>query len=130
MTTEKPEPTRGQGESKQNKQAAPVVAFSPDVDDPKPQPIPGALPILPIRGLVVFPGTVVPLSIRRPSSVKLLDDTLPQSKMIGLVRAGQRDGRTSSAVASATRRRQAAQRRDGTGRTRIETTGRHSARKP
>ena len=43
------------------------------------------LPILPIRGVVIFPGTMVPLSVRRPGSIKLLDESLPQSKIIGLV---------------------------------------------
>ncbi|MEW6159468.1 MAG: endopeptidase La [Verrucomicrobiota bacterium] len=46
--------------------------------------IPEALPILPVRGLVVFPGTVVPLTIGRPASRKLLEESLPQSKLIGI----------------------------------------------
>jgi len=48
-------------------------------------PIPDTLPILVIRNLVVFPGTVVPLSIRRKSSRQLLDESLSQSKVIGLM---------------------------------------------
>jgi ATP-dependent Lon protease len=51
--------------------------------------IPETIPILPIRGFVIFPGTVAPLNVRRPSSIKLLDQTLPQSKIIGLI--AQRD---------------------------------------
>src|SRR5690242_14561030 len=47
--------------------------------------VPSTLPILPLRGMVVFPGVVVPLTVKRPSSVKLLDETLPQSKWVGLV---------------------------------------------
>src|SRR4051794_30920133 len=47
--------------------------------------IPHDLPILPMRGIVVFPGTVVPLTVRRPSSIRLLDESLTQSKIIGLV---------------------------------------------
>ncbi|MCI0536758.1 MAG: endopeptidase La [Verrucomicrobiales bacterium] len=47
--------------------------------------IPDTLPILPLRATVIFPGTVVPLTERRPSSLKLLQDSLPQSKIIGLV---------------------------------------------
>ena len=43
------------------------------------------LSILPIRGVVVFPGTVVPLTLGRPSALKLVDENLPQSKVIGLV---------------------------------------------
>lgn len=48
-------------------------------------PIPDTLPILVIRNLVVFPGTVVPLSIRRKSSRQLLDESLTESKVIGLM---------------------------------------------
>jgi len=38
-----------------------------------------------VRGFVVFPGTVVPLNIQRAASIKLLDDTLPRTKVIGLL---------------------------------------------
>ncbi|MGA7901622.1 MAG: endopeptidase La [Terrimicrobiaceae bacterium] len=51
--------------------------------------IPEALPILPLREMVVFPGTVVPLTVRRDSSLKLLDASLPESKIIGV--AAQRN---------------------------------------
>ncbi len=46
--------------------------------------IPESLSVLPVRGMVIFPGTVVPLSVRRPSSLKMLDETLPKTKVIGL----------------------------------------------
>src|ERR1700746_3462358 len=44
-----------------------------------------SLAILPIRGLVLFPGMVVPLTIGRPSALKLVDSELPESKQLGLV---------------------------------------------
>jgi ATP-dependent Lon protease len=47
--------------------------------------IPEELSILPVRGIVIFPGTIIPLTIQRPASLKLLDDTLPRTKVIGLV---------------------------------------------
>ena len=47
--------------------------------------IPGTLSILPVRSFVIFPGTVLPLTIGRAASIKLLDETLPQSKVIGLL---------------------------------------------
>jgi ATP-dependent Lon protease len=47
--------------------------------------IPEELAILPVRGFVVFPGTVIPLNVQRAASIKLLDDTLPRTKIIGLV---------------------------------------------
>jgi len=49
--------------------------------DPK---LPKELPILPIRGTVVFPGTITPLGVGRPASRQLLDESLPSSKMVAL----------------------------------------------
>ncbi|MBV9391199.1 MAG: endopeptidase La, partial [Verrucomicrobia bacterium] len=43
------------------------------------------LPILPLRGLVLFPAMVVPLNVARPSALKLVDSELPENKQIGLV---------------------------------------------
>ncbi|MGB8341291.1 MAG: endopeptidase La [Chthoniobacterales bacterium] len=47
--------------------------------------IPGTLAILPVRGFVVFPRTVSPLNVQRPASIQLLNETLPQNKIIGLI---------------------------------------------
>jgi len=46
--------------------------------------IPDQLPILPVRGTIVFPGTIIPLGIGRPSSRQLLEESLTKSKIIGL----------------------------------------------
>src|SRR5688572_13894345 len=46
--------------------------------------IPHVLPILPIRNIVVFPGTVMPLNVGRPKSKALLDEVMPGEKMIGV----------------------------------------------
>src|SRR6478736_3833152 len=53
--------------------------------------IPSTLAILPVRGMVIFPGTVVPLSVRRAASLKMLDETLPKTKMIGLLTQKQEE---------------------------------------
>jgi ATP-dependent Lon protease len=47
--------------------------------------VPNSLPILPIRNIVVFPGTVMPLNVGRPKSKALLDDVMPGEKLIGVV---------------------------------------------
>jgi ATP-dependent Lon protease len=47
--------------------------------------IPDVLSILPLRSFVVFPGTILPLTVGRAASIKLLDETLPQTKIIGLL---------------------------------------------
>ena len=47
--------------------------------------IPNALPILPIRNIVVFPGTVMPLNVGRQKSKNLLDEVMPGEKIIGVI---------------------------------------------
>ncbi len=47
--------------------------------------IPSELPILPLRGLVVYPQTAVPLTIGQPRSIRLVDDVMVGNKLIGMV---------------------------------------------
>src|ERR1041384_2982876 len=47
--------------------------------------VPNVLPILPIRNIVVFPGTVMPLNVGRQKSKNLLDEVMPGEKLIGVV---------------------------------------------
>ncbi len=48
--------------------------------------IPDLLPILPLRGLVVYPETAVPLTIGQPRSIRLVDDVVAgDDRLIGLV---------------------------------------------
>ncbi|MFQ5407618.1 MAG: endopeptidase La, partial [Anaerolineales bacterium] len=47
--------------------------------------IPDVLPILPLRGLVVYPLTAVPLTVGQPRSVKLVDEVASGERIIGLV---------------------------------------------
>src|ERR1041385_8379796 len=60
-----------------------TVAF--EVDEGRMPHIPEELSILPVRGFVVFPGTVIPLNVQRAASLKLVDDTLPRTKVIGVL---------------------------------------------
>ncbi len=43
------------------------------------------LPLLPLRSDVVFPQTVVPLVINRPSGIRLIDDAMIGERMVALV---------------------------------------------
>ncbi len=53
---------------------------------------PDVLPILPLRGVVVYPQTAVPLTIGQARSIKLVDDvSATQGKWIGLVAARNPD---------------------------------------
>ena len=48
--------------------------------------IPEELPILPLRGVVVYPQTAVPLTIGQPRSIRLVDDVMAgEDRLIGLV---------------------------------------------
>jgi ATP-dependent Lon protease len=50
------------------------------------EPIPSELPILPLRGVVVYPQTAVPLTIGQPRSINLVDDVVGEDvRMIGVV---------------------------------------------
>lgn len=48
--------------------------------------VPSVLPILPLRGVVVYPQTAVPLTIGQPRSIRLVDDVVAgDERLIGLV---------------------------------------------
>jgi len=47
--------------------------------------IPDELPILPLRGVVVYPHTATPLTIGQPRSIRLVDDVVSSHRLIGLV---------------------------------------------
>ena len=47
--------------------------------------IPDELPILPLRGVVVYPQTIIPLTVGQPRSIKLVDEVVSGSRMIGLI---------------------------------------------
>lgn len=51
------------------------------------QKYPDVLPILPLRGVVVYPNTAVPLTVGQPRSIRLVDDVVAGDKLVGLVAA-------------------------------------------
>jgi ATP-dependent Lon protease len=51
--------------------------------------VPEILPILPLRNNVLFPGVVIPITVGRDKSIKLIKETYAGSKTIGVV--SQRD---------------------------------------
>jgi len=50
-----------------------------------PPTIPDVLPVLPLRGTVIFPLAVVPLAVNQPSSVRLIDDIMRGDRLVALV---------------------------------------------
>lgn len=73
--------------------AAPASGRTANIgDDGQEMPrIPEELSILPVRGFVIFPGTVLPLTVSRAASIRLLDETLPLTKVVGLVAQGDEE---------------------------------------
>jgi len=52
--------------------------------------VPDTLPILPLRNTVLFPGVVIPITVGRDKSVKLVNDANDSDKIIGVV--SQKEG--------------------------------------
>src|SRR5512143_374665 len=57
----------------------------PKEEAPGAPAIPSDLPILPLRGVVVFPLTVLPLTVEQPRSIQLVDEAVLGSRVIGLL---------------------------------------------
>ncbi len=80
-----------ESETKETGVTAPATSTVPPTvtehkgDNPAEPKIPDVLPILPVRNLVLFPGMVAPVSVGRPGSVKLIEESLPKSKIIGIM---------------------------------------------
>ena len=51
------------------------------------QPLPSALPVLPLKEMVAFPDTLTPLAVGQERSVKLIDDVLSGERMLVMVAA-------------------------------------------
>ncbi len=58
--------------------------------------LPDVLPILPLRGVVVYPNTAVPLTVGQPRSIRLVDEVVGGDKLVGLVAAVNPDLETPS----------------------------------
>lgn len=61
-----------------------------DEDNLKDEDIPGLIPVLPLRNTVLFPGVVIPITVGRDKSIKLIRDANKGNKIIGVTT--QRDG--------------------------------------
>ncbi len=55
------------------------------------QSFPDELPILPLRNNVLFPGVVIPITVGRDKSIKLIQDANKGSKIIGVVSQKNQD---------------------------------------
>src|SRR5690606_29108149 len=58
-------------------------------DNMKDSEVPEILPILPLRNTVLFPGVVIPITVGREKSIRLIRESYKGSKIIGV--ASQKD---------------------------------------
>ena len=58
---------------------------SEDEEEMNNEEVPEFLPILPLRNTVLFPGVVIPITVGRDKSIKLIRDANKGSRMIGVV---------------------------------------------
>ena len=56
--------------------------------------LPESLPILPLKNTVMFPGVVIPITASRDKSIKLINDSNVNDKLIGVV--SQKDSKVQS----------------------------------
>ena len=63
-----------------------IQIISPtDDEEVKPSSIPSPLPVLPIRNTVLFPGVVIPITVGRQKSIKLVKKAYKGDRIIGVV---------------------------------------------
>ncbi len=58
---------------------------SEDEEEMNNEQVPETLPILPLRNTVLFPGVVIPITVGRDKSIKLIRDANKGNRMIGVV---------------------------------------------
>src|ERR1700748_3559629 len=58
---------------------------SEDEEEMNNEQVPDVLPILPLRNTVLFPGVVIPITVGRDKSIKLIRDANKGNRMIGVV---------------------------------------------
>jgi len=47
--------------------------------------LPGAIPILPLRNTVLFPGVIIPITVARPKSIHLVRTVARDQSFVGLI---------------------------------------------
>ncbi len=63
----------------------PIVPLNEEEADTDGQPIPEELPLLPLRNTVLFPGVVIPITVGRDKSIKVVSDAYKTDKLVGVV---------------------------------------------
>jgi ATP-dependent Lon protease len=74
----------------ENSDFIPIIADNED-DDMNNSDIPDDLPILPLKNTVLFPGVIIPISVGRKKSIRLIKSAYKKDRHIGIVT--QRDSK-------------------------------------
>ena len=68
----------------ENSEFIPIIADGSD-SDLRDVEVPDVLPILPLRNTVLFPGVVLPITVGRKKSLKLIKDVYKGSRLLGTI---------------------------------------------
>ncbi len=69
---------------------------SEDEDSINNEKLPNELPVLPLRNTVLFPGVVIPITVSREKSIRLIKDAYKGNKLIGVV--SQKDDKVEDPI--------------------------------
>ena len=64
---------------------AQVTGQKPHPDTSTPGNLPSELPILPLRNSVFFPGAVMPLTIGRTKTIRLIEEATKEKSLLGII---------------------------------------------
>ncbi len=81
------------GDMESDGEFIPLISDDEDDVDFKRSELPKELPILPLRNTVLFPGVILPITVGREKSIRLVNDIYKKDKIIGTV--AQKDGRVN-----------------------------------
>lgn len=73
------------GDMESDGEFIPLISDDEDDVDFKRSELPKELPILPLRNTVLFPGVILPITVGREKSIRLVNDIYKKDKIIGTV---------------------------------------------
>ncbi len=67
----------------QDTEFIPIISEDEEEEDVTQLHVPDVIPILPLRNTVLFPGVVIPITVARSKSLKLVHDVYQKNKILG-----------------------------------------------
>lgn len=71
--------------SSEDSDFVPIIPINESDADQEPLVIPAALPLLPLKNTVLFPGVVLPITVGRDKSIKAVNEAYKTDKLIGVL---------------------------------------------